>query len=137
MSSGILFAVYIDSLLQELRDSGFGCRIKGIFFGALVFADDLFLLSASRSGLQEMVNICQRFASSRNLKFGTNADPVKSKTKCLIFSNKNIVQDKFKRIVLDGNELPWVDSVKPLGHFLKRDNSKRLDIAKKRSTFIT
>ena len=132
VSSGILFAVYIDSLLQELRDSGFGCHIKGIFTGA----DDVFLLSASRSGLQEMVNICQRFASSRNLKFGTNADPVKSKTKCLIFSNKNVVQDKFKKIVLDGNELPWVDSVKHLGHLLQRDNSMRLDIAKKRATFI-
>ena len=37
---------------------------------------------------------------------------------------------------MDGNELPWVDSVKHLGHLLQRDNSMRLDIAKKRATFI-
>ena len=30
-------------------------------------------------------------------------------------------------IRLDGNELPWVDNVKHLGHILERDNSMKLD----------
>ena len=42
----------------------------------------------SRSGLQAMVNICQDFASSNNLKFCTHEDPDKYKTKCLVFSKK-------------------------------------------------
>ena len=50
VSSGILFAIYIDELLQILRNSGFGCHIHGVFYGALVFADDIILLSASRTG---------------------------------------------------------------------------------------
>ena len=136
VSSGILFAIYIDNLLSELRQSGFGCHINGVFFGALIFADDIFLLSASRSGLQEMVNICQKFASSRNLKFGTNPDPSKSKTKCLMFSKKRVVSSQYKCIQLDGNDLPWVDSVKHLGHILQSDNSMHLDVAKKRGIFI-
>ena len=136
VSSGILFAIYIDNLLRILRSSGFGCHINGVFFGALIFAGDIFLLSASRSGLQAMVDLCQEFATSRNLKFGTNPDPVKSKTKCLIFSKRPVKYEKYKRIMLDGNKLPWVESVKHLGHILQRDNSMRLDVAKKRGIFI-
>ena len=83
-----------------------------------------------------MVNICQKFTSCRNLRFGTNPDPAKSKTKCLIFSKRNVNPSKFKRIELDGNELPWVDSVKHLGHLLQTDNSMRRDIAIKRGAFI-
>ena len=75
VSSGIFFAVYIDKLLSNLRESGHSCHINGVLFGAMIFADDIFLLSASRSGLQELVNICQEFVKSRNLKFGTNLDP--------------------------------------------------------------
>ena len=89
VSSGIFFALYIDGLLSLLRKSGLGCRINGIFFGAVIFADDIFLLSASRNGLQHMVNICSKFVSARNLKFGTNADPKRSKTKCIMFSKRS------------------------------------------------
>ena len=108
----------------------------GVFFGALIFADDIILLSASRSGLQIMVDICQRFVSSLNLKFGTNVDPSKSKTKCMFFSMKNIVMSEVKQIELDGNNLPWVDNLKHLGHILEKDNSMKLDISKKRGMFI-
>ena len=47
VSSGILFVVYIDELLTLLRNSGLGCRIHGIFYGAVIYADDIFLLSTS------------------------------------------------------------------------------------------
>ena len=106
------------------------------FYGALIYADDIILLSASRSGLQAMVDICQKFVVMRNLKFGTNSDPIKSKTKCIVFSKKKIDLNCLKRIELDGNELPWVKTVKHLGHLLQSDNSMRLDIAQKRGSFI-
>ena len=77
VSSGTFFAIYIDKLLVILRESQLGCHINGVFFGAMIFADDIFLLSASRNGLQAMVNLCQDFVTARNLKFGTNSDPVK------------------------------------------------------------
>ena len=87
ISSAILFAIYIDDLLQLLEKSKFGCYIHGEFYGAFIFADDIFLLSASRSGLQVLVDICQDFATRKNLKFGTNHVPSKAKTKCKIFSS--------------------------------------------------
>ena len=88
ISSAILFSVYIDELFIILRNAGFGCHINGLFLGCFGYADDIFLISGSRSGLQAMVNICQDFASSKNLQFSTNKDPEKSKTKCLVFSKK-------------------------------------------------
>ena len=88
VSSGIFFAIYIDKLLKILRKLGIGCHINGLFYGAVIHADDIFLLSASRNGLQAMIDICHNFVSARNLKFGTNSNPEKSKTKCIIFESK-------------------------------------------------
>ena len=51
VSSPLLFSIYIDGLIKELRGSGLGCRIEQFFYGCLGYADDLLLLSASRSGL--------------------------------------------------------------------------------------
>ena len=136
VSSGILFAIYIDDILGMLRRSGLGCHIHGIFFGALFYADDILLLSASRTGLQQMVNICHDAVQQRNLSFGTNADPTKSKTKCIVFAKKNNLSAHLKLIQLGNHELPWVQSVKHLGHILQTDNSMKMDIACKRGSFI-
>jgi len=79
-----------------LRKSGFGCSIFGEFFGAVVYADDNFLPSASQSGLQVMINECQEYWSRINLKFVTNPIPMKSKTKCLVFSRNRKKKENIK-----------------------------------------
>ena len=63
VSSAVLFAVYIDELLSILKRSRLGCHIDALFVGAFIFADDILLLSASKAGLQSLVNICNTFAS--------------------------------------------------------------------------
>ena len=136
VSSGIFFAVYIDKLLTILREAGHGCHINGMFFGAMIFADDIFLLSASRNGLQRMVDICQEFVASRNLKFGTNVDPDKSKTKCIVFAKRRQRNFKPANILLNCDRLPWVNHVKHLGHTLQSDNSMSMDVAQKRGAYI-
>ena len=87
-SSAILFAVYIEGMIDQLRKSKIGCSIFGQYLGVQSFADDIYLLSPSRSGLQAMVNICNDYISRRNLKFGTDPNPKKSKTKCMIYGRK-------------------------------------------------
>ena len=59
-----------------------------IFYDALIFADDMILLSASCTGLQAMVDLCHDFVSLRNLKLGTKKDPSKSKSKCITYTRK-------------------------------------------------
>ena len=136
VSSPILFSVYINDLFLVLRRSGLGCRVNGIFYGCLGYADDLFLMSASRPGLQSMVNTCAVFASKMNLKFSTHPNPVKSKTKGIIFSAKPRDRSNVLNLKLNGDELPWVNEVKHLGNTLENNNSMQRDMSKKKGQFI-
>ena len=86
VSSPIFFSLYVDKLIHLLRTSGIGCTIGGFFAGIVVYADDIFLLCPSRAELQSMVTFFEGFALKHNLKFSTNPDPDKSKTKSMIFS---------------------------------------------------
>ena len=136
ISLAILYAVYIDKLLDLLRKSSFGCHIHVMFFGAMVFADDIMILSATRSGLQTMVDLCHNFAAIKNLKFGTNNDPEKSKTKCIVFSKKKRDLADILPVKLNGDSLPWVGKVKHLGNMLQSDNSMSIDVLQKRGKYI-
>ena len=136
VSSPTLFSVYINDLFNILKQSGLGCKIQNCYFGCFGYADDLLLLSASRSGLQAMVKIAEEFAKSRSLKFSTNPDPKKSKTKCLVFSKLARARQDILPILLNGDPLPWVDTVKHLGNKLESDNSMKQDIAMKKGIFI-
>ena len=133
VSSPILFGIYADRLIELLRESRIGCTIGSFYYGVMVYADDIILLSPSRLGLQAMINICQKFASENNLKFSTNCDPVKSKTKCLHFSRKKL---DLAKILLNGDSLPWVESAKHVGNTMERNNSFSMDIRLKRGSFI-
>ena len=87
----IFFSVYyINKLLIILCKSVFGCNIYGVFFGAITYADDIFLLIASRSGVQDMIDISETFASRMNLILGTNKNPDKSKTDTVKQVNINL-----------------------------------------------
>ena len=136
VSSPLLFSIYINDLIVKLRMSGLGCRIDQCFYGCLGYADDLLLLSASRSGLQAMVRICEKFAREKGLKFSTNANPQKSKTKCVIFSPKANDRQNVSPILLNSDPLPWVSDVKHLGNILQSENSMKKDVALKRGKFI-
>ena len=83
-----------------------------------------------------MVRICEDFAKSRKLKFSTDENPVKSKTKCLIFNKVKRNNAEVAPIILNGNPLPWVSNVKHLGNILDSTNSMKADCLSKRGKFI-
>ena len=83
--SPCIFAVYLDGLLRELRDSGVGCHVGDVFVGVGAFADDLVLLAPSRDGLQQLLNITEDYARRHNLTFSVDDNPAKSKTKAMFF----------------------------------------------------
>ena len=134
--SPILFSVYIDKLIKKLRKMSIGCSISGIYYGILVYADDIFLLSPTREGLQTLMDECQRFAISRNLKFSVNENIDKSKTKCIIFTKRKIKKDSIVPILLDGKPLKYVEKLNHLGNMIESDNSMKIDISMKRAKFI-
>ena len=82
--SPALFALYVDELLVELRKLGVGCKVAGVYMGAVGFCDDILLLAPTRDGMQLMLDTCQAFAVKYNLRFSTDPNPEKSKTKCIL-----------------------------------------------------
>ena len=135
--SAILFCIYIDDLIKELRRNRDGCWMKNDFVGIIVYADDIVLLCPSIDGLQNMVNTCLRYAKTHNLTFSTHENPTKSKTKCMAFLQKN---RELKNINLNGKPLPWVESVKHLGTTITTTNtglcSLDQDLVEKRACYI-
>ena len=79
--SPALFSLYMDELLQELRNSGMGCYVGRVFAGAGSYCDDLVLLAPTRSGLQTLKTMCEKYALEHNVTFSTPPSPVKSKSK--------------------------------------------------------
>src|ERR1043165_8627888 len=58
--SPYLFATLVDDILIKLRKSSLGCRLRGLMFNAIMYSDDLLLLSASLTDLQAMVDLCYK-----------------------------------------------------------------------------
>ena len=136
ISSPILWNLYCNILILNMRNSGIGCNIAGQYCGIFIYADDIILLSASRIGLQAMVDICGTFAKSHNLTFSTNICAKKSKTKCILFAKRVPNMENIAPILLNGTPLPWVDQITHLGHILQNDNSMNIDCNIKRGQFI-
>ena len=74
---------------------------------------DNWLLAPSLSALQDMLTTCEEYAASHNLKFSTDPDPDKCKTKLMAFMKK---ERKLPSLKLCGIDLPWVNKVKHLGN---------------------
>ena len=88
--SPILFCFYMNDLFKLLRDARTGCYIGNYFAGAMGYADDLLMLCPSRKGLQEMINIAEKYAKDHKISFSTHYLPEKSKTKGIVFSKRDL-----------------------------------------------
>ena len=81
-----------------------------------------------------MLNTCEEYAASHNLKFSTDPDPVKCKTKLMAFLKK---PRELPSLLLCGTLLPWVDKVKHLGNTITNNNDRNQHDAKiKTSRYI-
>ena len=110
IASPILFCFYMDKLFSILKKSGSGCRISNFYAGVHGYADDLLFLCPSRSGLQEMMDTASQYAAQHKISFSTNINPSQSKTKGVISSDQKLRFDP-EPIILNGNNLPWVEKV--------------------------
>ena len=119
--SPFLFAVYLDSLLNELSLSGVGCCWRWMFAGVFCFADDIVLLAPCASALRKMLSICSSYASSHGLTFNTE------KTQLICF-RKNVHEFANDYIELNGTPLKFSDKVLHLGHLLSFDMSDNDDV---------
>jgi len=62
----------MDVLIIHLKECGYGCQLQGVYFGCLLCADDIMLLSRSLGAVRCMLKICDDFADKYDVKFNTN-----------------------------------------------------------------
>ena len=133
--SGFAYCFYVNNLFSELRRNKSGCWVRGTYLGILGYSDDSLLLAPSIGALQEMLKICEEYAGKHNLKFSTDRNPSKCKTKCLAFLAKDRPLPTLK---LCGNPLPWVKSGKHLGMKIETKlDGMKADLKIKRADFIS
>ena len=61
--SPVLFSIYLDQLIVQLRLLGMGCYMNGLFTGVFIYADDITLLAPSRASMVLMLEKCYRKGS--------------------------------------------------------------------------
>ena len=67
--SPLFFNVYVDDLSVQLNKLNIGCISKDMIINHLMYADDLVLISPSTAGLQQLIDICQRFGVAHDIIF--------------------------------------------------------------------
>ena len=112
--SPILFTVYIDELLLQLKQLGVGCHWKHHFVGAVCYVDDLALLAPSQAALRLMLRLCEQFADSHGLRFNP------STTQLIHFGRQPSI-NCFTRFSFCGTLLCFLNSIVHLGHILRYD----------------
>ena len=108
--SPILYCIYVDSLVQILKDAGVGCYLRNTFLSFLLYADDMCLIAPSLKGLQHLLHLTENFCPTWDIML----NPKKSKN--MQFGKK---RDSLPFLQLDGNALEWVELWTYLGVTLR------------------
>ena len=110
--SGLLFNIYIDTMLDKISNAKVGCELGSIKSNVIAYADDIVLLAPSPTSLQMLIDIADNEAKILQLNFNT------SKSKCMIFKHpkgKAIVKRSF---IIGGSTMETVKSFKYLGYII-------------------
>ena len=117
-----------DKLLIILENTKLGCYIGNAFVGAVAYADDIILMSASCTKLQTMLKLCEDFGLSCDLKFNVT----KSCVGCVSKSKRKVC----KEFLLQNRLLPWTDKFKYLGVTFVTNNGFQIDCSERVQKFI-
>ena len=132
--SAIAYCFYMEDLFALLKQRRAGCWVMDQYHGIFGYSDDNWLLAPSLAALQDMLHTCEEYAVSHNLKFSTDPNPTKCKTKLMAFLKS---PRPLPSLSLCGNNLPWVDKLKHLGNTIANViDGCQLDIKVKNSMYI-
>ena len=132
--SAIAYCFYCEELFATLKQKRAGCWVMDQYHGIFGYSDDNWILAPSLSALQDMLRTCEDYAASHNLKFSTDVDPSKCKTKLMAYLRKPRTLPKLS---LCGNPLPWVEKIKHLGNTISNViDGGQLDLKTKNARYI-
>ena len=75
----LLFSVYLNDLLCQLRNQNIGCHMNSHFVGAVIYADNITLLGPTRNSVMALLDICSNYAHDHDIIFNP------SETTCIYF----------------------------------------------------
>ena len=126
--SPLLFAVYVDDLIGELKGSGLGCHIGSMYFGCIMYADDLVILAASLTMLQAMIDLCDSIAKNElNMSFNVK--------KSAIVRVGPAFRHLCASVILNGSAIDQVESARYLGIHFRCGKYFRLSTKEPKGTF--
>ena len=132
--SAIAYCFYCEDLFALLKQRRSGCWVLGDYHGIFGYSDDNWLLAPSLAALQDMLRTCEEYARSHNLKFSTDPNPSKCKTKLMAFTKR---PRELPNLELCGVGLPWVDKIKHLGNTISNKvDGNQLDIKVKTAKYV-
>ena len=85
------------------------------YHGIFGYSDDNWILAPSLDSLEDMLRTCEEYAAAHNLRFSTDPNPEKCKTKLMAFLRK---PRELPNLSLCGTPLPWVNKIKHLGNMV-------------------
>ena len=108
--SPLLFAIFIDNIVKSVRSTSAGCYISCVCCSIFLYADDILLISPNVSGLQILVDACERELINIDMKVNVK------KSSCIRFGPRFDVKCA-DIISVFGGPIGWVESCRYLGVF--------------------
>jgi len=105
--SPALFNMFVNDFLSNLRNCNAGCKVNGRFVGAIMYADDLIILSPTVAGLQEMLACCE--ATSKDISLDFNC----KKCSCIAIGSASKL--RITDMSLCNDVISWSNAFKYLG----------------------
>ena len=122
--SSLFFCIYIDSLIDKISSSNYGCTLGMLTSNIIVYADDLVILAPSAGSLQMLIDLTVNETKALNLQVN------EMKTKCMVFrhhrNDKNL--KKIKPFTIRHQPIEFVASYKYLGFVIMENMSIKDDV---------
>ena len=127
--SGLFFNIYIDSLIDKISNSKFGCKLGITTSNIIAYADDIVLLAPTCSSLQILIDIAYNEACLLDLEFNA------LKSKCLAFKHSRDGKGIERTFVIGTSPIEIVTSFKYLGYMINNKLTNVDDIDRARDVF--
>ena len=120
--SGLLFGLYVDSLLCKVNKNKYGCKLGIHKSNIVAYADDILLLAPSAKSLQILINEAALEAKELKLKFN------KEKSKWMLFRTPGTKGNDINDMQIENDPIEQVNTFKYLGFEISNDLNEVNDI---------
>ena len=127
--SPLLFAIFIDDLVASVMSANAGCYFSFHCCCIFLYADDILLLSPSISGLQLLLDACEKELNNIDMRINVN------KSSCIRFGNR--YNSPCAEIVSShGGVIKWSDTCRYLGIHFSSGRTFRCNLDEAKARFF-